>query len=135
PYVNPVQAGGLFDRAIEDNDRSTLSLARDPGGAVRGTGFLHLTRHEGCVIGGMYNLAVDPAWRGQGTGAALTNALRRYARDRGAVGVTLNATGDGERLYRRLGFNSTGEGATWFLPETAVDRPPPSNDVAAAEAL
>lgn len=41
-------------------------------------------------------------------------ALAR-ARVESCTSVTLNATGDGEPVYRKVGFRSLGLGMTWWL--------------------
>src|SRR5207247_970890 len=47
----------------------------------------------------------------------------------------LNATGEGEPVYRRIGFEKVGRGKTWWLhAETLEAPPPPSWQVALAEA-
>jgi len=48
-------------------------------------------------------------------GEALTIAALARARDLGCAGVTLNATAEGELLYRSVGFHSLGLGMTWWL--------------------
>jgi len=65
--------------------------------------------------GGIYDMGVIPAARRRGHGRALTLAALARARDAGCAGVTLNATGEGEPLYRSVGFDSLGRGMTWWL--------------------
>jgi GNAT superfamily N-acetyltransferase len=63
--------------------------------------------HEGAL----FDVFVPVALRRQGLGTALTRAAAEHAD--GAI--VLNATGEGELLYRTLGFQSLGHGRTWWL--------------------
>jgi GNAT superfamily N-acetyltransferase len=65
--------------------------------------------------GGIYDMGVVPQARRRGYGRALTLAALACARARGCTSVTLNATGDGEPVYRNVGFESLGLGMTWWL--------------------
>jgi ribosomal-protein-alanine N-acetyltransferase len=64
-------------------------------------------------------IAVHPAHQGQGIGAALLNDTLRALWRLGAEHVTLNTQSDNrysQRLYRRFGFETTGDYATvWEL--------------------
>jgi hypothetical protein len=71
---------------------------------------------------------------GPGLGRALTLAVCRAAARAGARIATLNATGQGELLYRALGFRSLGLGQTWWIHRAGLREPPPPDLVAAAEA-
>lgn len=96
-------------------------------GAVAGEDVHHfLVREEEAIVGhvvldvegdqgGIYDMGVMPAARRRGHGRALTLAALARARDAGCAGVTLNATGEGEPLYRSVGFDSLGWGMTWWL--------------------
>ena len=91
--------------------------------ALCGGGFWHaVARVDGVYAGhawshrvgdcaGVYDVDVVPRFRRQGLGSALTAAVCRAAGGRWAV---LNATGEGEALYRALGFMSLGFGRTWW---------------------
>jgi ribosomal protein S18 acetylase RimI-like enzyme len=65
--------------------------------------------------GGIYDMGVAPDARGRGHARSLTLAALARAREEGCTGVTLNATGEGEPVYRRVGFESLGWGMTWWL--------------------
>jgi GNAT superfamily N-acetyltransferase len=64
---------------------------------------------------GIYDMGVARASQRQGVGRALTIAACRLARDLGCTHAVLNATGEGEPLYRSVGFQSLGLGRTWWL--------------------
>jgi ribosomal protein S18 acetylase RimI-like enzyme len=65
--------------------------------------------------GGLYDMGVVPSARRRGFGSALTLAVLARGREEGCTSVTLNATGEGEPMYRRCGFESLGLGMTWWL--------------------
>jgi GNAT superfamily N-acetyltransferase len=81
------------------------------GGAIAGHGILDVAGH----CGGIYDMAVAPGSRRRGYGRALVLAALALARTEGCHSVTLNATGEGEPLYRSVGFTSLGRGMTWWL--------------------
>jgi ribosomal protein S18 acetylase RimI-like enzyme len=66
-------------------------------------------------VAGIYDVGVRPDERRRGIGRALTAAVCALARERGYVYATLNATYEGELLYRALGFRSVGLAQTWWL--------------------
>ncbi len=84
-------------------------VARDRGAPVG-----HVVLHVEGSSGGIYDMGVAPHARRQGHGTALTLAAVAAARDLGCGSVTLNATGEGEPLYRSVGFASLGHGMTWW---------------------
>lgn len=102
---------------------------------VAGAGFLHLHDGGSGPSAALFNLGVDPAWRNRGIGSALTLAIARIAQRHGASELLLNATGEGEPMYRSLGFTTTGHGQTWFMPAATLANRPTPDLVAAAEAL
>jgi ribosomal protein S18 acetylase RimI-like enzyme len=65
-------------------------------------------------IAGIYSMGVAPRVRGRGIATALTRAACRLAIEHGCRHAVLNATDDGERVYRRVGFRSLGWGQTWW---------------------
>jgi GNAT superfamily N-acetyltransferase len=65
--------------------------------------------------GGIYDMAVAPVARRRGFGSSLTLAALSRARELGCTSVTLNATGEGEPMYRSVGLESLGRGMTWWL--------------------
>jgi hypothetical protein len=54
-------------------------------------------------------------WCGRAPAEGAVGAVCRAAANAGARMATLNATGEGELLYRALGFRSLGLGQTWWL--------------------
>jgi ribosomal protein S18 acetylase RimI-like enzyme len=65
-------------------------------------------------VAGIYDMGVAVHERRRGVGTALTHATLARARAAGCVVATLNATADGEHLYRTLGFRSVGFAQTWW---------------------
>jgi GNAT superfamily N-acetyltransferase len=80
-------------------------------GAPVGHAVLNVERESG----GIYDMGVTPTARRQGYGRALTLAALGCAQEEGCTSVTLNATGEGEPVYRAVGFESLGLGMTWWL--------------------
>jgi ribosomal protein S18 acetylase RimI-like enzyme len=83
---------------------------RDGRGDAVGGAFVNPWRG----IAGIYDMGVRPEQRRRGIGRALTLAACRLARDLGCTHATLNATPEGELLYRAVGFERLGEGRTWW---------------------
>ena len=66
-------------------------------------------------VAGLYDVGVDRAERRRGIGRAVTLAALGVARSLGCGVATLNATPEGEALYRAMGFRSVGVAQTWWL--------------------
>ena len=86
-------------------------LVARQGGMIVGHAVLNVDGETG----GVYDMGVLPSARRQGFGLALTLGALDCARDAGCTSVTLNATGEGEPVYRRAGLSSLGLGMTWWL--------------------
>ena len=96
-------------------------------GAVAEGGVYHfVVREDGRIVGhavldvdgdqgGIYDMGVAPHARRRGHARSLTLAALARAQEAGCTGVTLNATGEGEPVYRSVGFASLGWGMTWWL--------------------
>jgi ribosomal protein S18 acetylase RimI-like enzyme len=83
-------------------------------------------------IAGIYSMGVAPRVRGRGIATALTREACRLAASHGCRYAVLNATDDGERVYRRVGFRSIGWGQTWWYSRGPA---PSARAVALAEAI
>jgi GNAT superfamily N-acetyltransferase len=83
-------------------------------------------------VAGIYAMGVAPRVRGRGIATALTSAACRLAAQHGCRHAVLNATDEGERVYRRVGFRSLGWGQTWWY----FRRPAPTaRETALTEAI
>jgi ribosomal protein S18 acetylase RimI-like enzyme len=82
-----------------------------PAGHFAGRAWSHRAGH----LAGVFDMAVWPAFRRRGLGTALLRAVSAAAGAAGATHAVLNATPEGELLYRRYGFVRIGEGITWWL--------------------
>jgi ribosomal protein S18 acetylase RimI-like enzyme len=114
---------------VERTDRcsSLLPYASETHLSVLGDDVVHLGVGTAaalaghCIVNvdgrtaGLYDMGVAVTARRRGHGRALTLAALETARDRGCTTVTLNATREGERVYRAAGFRSLGRGMTWWL--------------------
>lgn len=89
----------------------SIALARNAQGQVAATA---MVLHTG-EVAGLYWVGTLPEARGAGLAAACTAAVTNLALERGAKGVTLQATHLGEPTYRRLGFREYGRMTRWSL--------------------
>ena len=111
---------------LHSSDGVHRALAR-AGAGVLGTALMAVDGPAGSI----FDLHVDEAERRRGIGWTLTHRLcARGARD-GVRFVTLNATGEGERLYSAMGFRSLGLGQTWWMHRPAVRAGAPTPRVVA----
>jgi GNAT superfamily N-acetyltransferase len=85
-------------------------IARGPDGAPAATALAMLSHG----IGGIYWVGTVPAARGRGLGGVVTLAAARWAFHRGARFVCLQASPQGEPVYRRLGFREVTR-YPWFV--------------------
>lgn len=88
---------------------TSLILVAECGEEV--VGFIHASNHEPVYAPPMKNilgLAVDPAFRKQGLGRKLVEAVEEWARETGAAGIRVNS-GDnmdsGLRFYKSMGYS------------------------------
>lgn len=82
-----------------------LFAAVDADGVVRGTSGSR-TSHADAYV---FFVNTDPPWRRRGVGLSMTAAALRSAANDGAVRASLDASGPGVGLYRRLGFAALAE--------------------------
>lgn len=92
-YLRSLPEGARLLAAVDDDD------------AVRGTSGSRTFLSEAYV----FFVNTDPGWRRRGVGLAMTAAALRYAAKSGATRASLDASGAGIPLYRRLGFTAVAE--------------------------
>jgi GNAT superfamily N-acetyltransferase len=117
PTALPWDAAGLA------RVRSVLAAARPRrvwhlgawrGGRPVGHALVNVT--DGRLgVAGIYDMGVAEDERRRGIGRALTASALQLAASQGCAAATLNATPDGELLYRAAGFRSVGVAQTWWL--------------------
>ena len=108
--VRPSTAG--VEQASETRPGVWRARAMADGEQV-GEAWAHLP--AGDLVAGIYDVDVRPAHRRRGLGSGLTMSVAEAVMAAGARTVTLNATPEGEQLYRSLEFRSAGWGQTWWL--------------------
>ena len=104
PSWDPEAASARL-REVAESDRAELFLARE-GGEVTGICcvFLDIASVRYGQRAWVEDLAVDPERRSQGTGKALLDAAKEWARDRGASHLELDSgldRADAHRFYER----------------------------------
>ena len=113
PYLNPVELRRICEPAQHGSMWWFVARTphtREPVGHI--TMFLP---QDDSQWAGLYNAGVRPRWQRRGIGSALTAIACQTARDAGALAMSLNATPQGERTYRKIGFAVIGDGQTWFM--------------------
>lgn len=117
PYHEPAgaEARHRLTRVIPQEVWHFAALA--DGGEPVGHSTLSVSGHTA----GIFDVGVVPGRRRSGIGAAMMWVVIEQARQAGCRRAVVNATGEGEPLYARLGFRSHGYGRTWW-----ADRPPAS---------
>lgn len=99
----------LLSLAVGANARAWHAVARQDGRfAGRAWAFAPTS------TAGIYDMDVWPAFQRRGLGRALLRAVCASARAAGARVAVLNATPEGERLYRAEGFIRIGTGTTYW---------------------
>lgn len=99
------------DHLVGDPEKFTdLPLVAEVDGAAMGGSF-GIIRAEEPEVAWLYQMWVDPRYRGQGVGAQLLQTTIDWARETSARCVNLNVTTTNEaaiRLYERFGFRVAG---------------------------
>jgi ribosomal protein S18 acetylase RimI-like enzyme len=93
--------------------RRVWHVAAWRGGEPVGHATVSVTTGE-LGVAGIYDMGVAAHERRRGIGRALTCAALALGRAAGCRVATLNATAEGELLYRQLGFRSVGTAQTWW---------------------
>jgi GNAT superfamily N-acetyltransferase len=94
--------------------RRVWHLAARRDGEAVGHALVHVTRGP-LGVAGLYDMGVLPSERRHGIGRALVARALELARSQRCAVATLNATPEGELLYRHVGFRSVGVAQTWWL--------------------
>jgi GNAT superfamily N-acetyltransferase len=92
-----------------------IALARDAEGRACATALAFLSHG----IAGIYWVGTRPDARGRGLGEAVTSGVARWAFDHGARAVVLQASAQGEPVYRRMGFRVITR-YPWFVAQRAA---------------
>lgn len=103
--ASEVSTAALFTylRSLPDGPR--LLAAVDDDGTVRGTSGSRTFLSEAYV----FFVNTDPGWRRRGVGLSMTASALRSAAESGATRASLDASGPGIALYRRLGFTAVAQ--------------------------
>ncbi len=109
---NPVQNG-------EVHGAETLGTeVQAPSGEHEWAGrcYAYLPPEQGTKhLAGIFDMEVAPEHRRTGLGTAMLNELAEAAFNAGAEHLLLNATPDGQRIFKKRGFDLIGKGQTWWL--------------------
>lgn len=141
PYVEEEQIRQILAMASSPSEQADILVvvARESAvlrrSRIIGLAIVNITGQGRDRNAGLYNLGVHPDARQRGVGTALTLHALAASRECGAVRMGLNATPDGERIYRKLGFRSLGFGQTWLMPAARLRHRPDAALVIQAEAL
>jgi len=100
-------------RLAASTPRMVWHLGAWRGDAAVGHALVNVSRGR-LGVAGVYDMGVEASERRRGIGRALTHAALDLARSQGCAVATLNATSEGELLYRCLGFRSVGIARTWW---------------------
>jgi GNAT superfamily N-acetyltransferase len=105
-YAGPLGIGGdlgpVVDRELDFAYHDVVRLGGRLDGRLVGTCTLSL----GTEVAALYCIATDPLYRRFGVATALTLEALRIARQAGRRIGTLQATAEGEPVYRRIGFQT-----------------------------
>ncbi|GAA2186782.1 GNAT family N-acetyltransferase [Micromonospora lupini] len=113
PLGIPGDRGLVVDRELNFAYLDVVRLAGRIDGRIVGTCTLSL----GTDIGAVYCIATDPDFRRRGIATALTREALRLTRESGRRIVTLQASSEGEPVYRQIGFETVSRYRLYQLPE------------------
>jgi ribosomal protein S18 acetylase RimI-like enzyme len=116
-YAGPLGFSGDID-AVVDRELgfaypTVVRLAGVAGGKTVGTCTLSL----GTEVGALYCIATDPEYRRRGIATALTRQALRITRESGRHMATLQASREGEPVYRNIGFETVARYRLFHFPE------------------
>jgi len=100
-------------RMLDERPQRVWHVGARGGSRPVGHATLSVTTDE-LGVAGIYDMGVAPDERRRGIGSALTSTALELGRAAGCRVATLNATPEGELLYRTLGFRSVGVAQTWW---------------------
>lgn len=92
-----------------------FTLVNDAGGRLRG--YVTVLLRRGTSLARLYSIAVDPADRGRGVGAALVRAAEAEALERGCVVMRLEAhqaNAASQAMFRNLGYRPFGAYVAYY---------------------
>lgn len=104
---------------VLDPNRAWLATARVDG-EIAGQAYAFMPPEERKKdLAGIFDMSVDPEQRRTGLGTRMLEKLSETAFDAGAAHLLLNATPEGQRLFKDFGFELIGKGQTWWyhLPQ------------------
>jgi ribosomal protein S18 acetylase RimI-like enzyme len=99
---DPGDLEAIVDRELNFAYPDVVRLGCRIDGQVVGTCTLSL----GAEVGALYCIATDPAFRRRGVATALTLEALRITRESGRRIATLQASSEGEPVYRGIGFET-----------------------------
>jgi ribosomal protein S18 acetylase RimI-like enzyme len=112
-----------FRRLLRRPSALVLVEEESDGGPLRGVAVLLFRR--GLVVARLYSLAVLPAFRGRGVGAALVDAAQSHALERDCLILRLEVREDNAgavALYERLHFQRCGRTEHYYADSAAALR-------------
>jgi len=99
---------------VLEPNQTWLATARVAGEKV-GQSYIYMPPNQGNKhLAGVYDMSVEPEHRRTGLGTRMLEKLSETAFDAGAEHLLLNATPEGQRLFRDFGFELIGKGQTWW---------------------
>ncbi|MGW4641081.1 GNAT family N-acetyltransferase [Sphaerisporangium sp. NPDC004334] len=117
-YAGPLGLEGdldlVVDRELRFSYPNIIRLAGIVDGETVGTCTVSLGTGD---VGALYCIATDPAHRRRGIATALTREALRIIRESGRRVATLQASSEGEPVYRNIGFETVSRYRLFTFPE------------------